>query len=91
MIGKIFNFFAGIGSFFTIRIDRLGLSSRFTVSLLLVLWVAIRRTGLIIRELYFSGVRSLLIIAVSGLFVGMVLAVQGYEVLQRYGSTESLG
>ena len=31
------------------------------------------------------------IITVSGLFVGMVLAVQGYEVLQRYGSADSLG
>jgi len=87
----IYAFFEAIGHFFTSRLDQLGLAARFTGSLLLVLCVAIRRTGLIIRELYFSGVRSLLIIAVSGLFVGMVLAVQGYEVLQRYGSAESLG
>jgi len=80
-----------LGSFFTQRIDRLGLAARFAIALLAVLWMSIRRASLIIRELYFSGVRSLLIIAVSGLFVGMVLAVQGYEVLQRYGSAESLG
>jgi phospholipid/cholesterol/gamma-HCH transport system permease protein len=36
-------------------------------------------------------VLSLLIILVSGLFVGMVLGLQGYETLQRYGSTEALG
>ena len=34
---------------------------------------------------------SLVIILVSGLFVGMVLALQGYDVLQRYGAAESLG
>ena len=34
---------------------------------------------------------SLLIIMVSGLFVGMVLGLQGYETLQRFGSTEALG
>ena len=43
------------------------------------------------REIYFSGVLSLVIILVSGLFVGMVLALQGYDALQRYGAGESLG
>ena len=43
------------------------------------------------REIYFAGVLSLVIIMVSGLFVGMVLALQGYETLQRYGADESLG
>jgi phospholipid/cholesterol/gamma-HCH transport system permease protein len=42
------------------------------------------------RDLLF-GVLSLVIILVSGLFVGMVLALQGYDVLQRYGAAESLG
>ena len=45
----------------------------------------------LLREIYFSGVLSLVIILVSGLFVGMVLALQGVEVLTRYGATESLG
>src|SRR4029078_3150720 len=44
-----------------------------------------------IREIYFAGVLSLIIILVSGMFVGMVLALQGYETLQRYGSSEALG
>ena len=91
MIARMFTMIEALGGFFTQRIDRLGLAARFAVALLAVLWISIRRATLIIRELYFSGVRSLLIIAVSGLFVGMVLAVQGYEVLQRYGSAESLG
>ena len=91
MIARMITMIEALGGFFTQRIDRLGLAARFAVALLAVLWISIRRATLIIRELYFSGVRSLLIIAVSGLFVGMVLAVQGYEVLQRYGSAESLG
>jgi phospholipid/cholesterol/gamma-HCH transport system permease protein len=41
--------------------------------------------------MYFSGVLSLIIILVSGLFVGMVLGLQGYETLQTYGAEESLG
>src|SRR4029079_7961923 len=43
------------------------------------------------REVYFSGVLSLVIIIVSGLFVGMVLGLQGFETLQKYGATESIG
>ena len=50
-----------------------------------------RRFHLTIREIYFSGFQSLLIILVSGLFIGMVLGMQGYETLQRYGSSEALG
>lgn len=88
---RLFAAIETLGQSVTRRVDRLGLAARFSGALFLVLWICIRRTTLIIRELYFSGVRSLSIIAVSGLFVGMVLAVQGYEVLQRYGSGESLG
>lgn len=50
-----------------------------------------RRFSLTIREMFFSGVMSLIIILVSGLFVGMVLGLQGYETLQTYGSAESVG
>ena len=52
---------------------------------------ALRRLQLTMREIYFAGVLSLVIIMVSGLFVGMVLALQGYDVLTRYGADESLG
>ncbi|MCF6338846.1 MAG: lipid asymmetry maintenance ABC transporter permease subunit MlaE [Gammaproteobacteria bacterium] len=49
------------------------------------------RFGLVITQLYSVGVLSLLIIAVAGLFVGMVLALQGYYTLVDFGATESLG
>jgi phospholipid/cholesterol/gamma-HCH transport system permease protein len=44
-----------------------------------------------VREVYFSGVLSLVIILVSGLFVGMVLGLQGYQTLRTYGSESALG
>lgn len=70
---------------------RLGFAFRFLFAILLYSGSSFRRLHLTLREVYFSGVLSLLIILVSGLFVGLVLGLQGYETLQRYGSTEALG
>ncbi|HID49700.1 MAG TPA: ABC transporter permease, partial [Chromatiales bacterium] len=49
------------------------------------------RPGLLVRQIYMVGVLSLLIILVSGLFVGMVLGLQGYNTLVDFGAAESLG
>ncbi|RMF18033.1 MAG: lipid asymmetry maintenance ABC transporter permease subunit MlaE [Gammaproteobacteria bacterium] len=46
---------------------------------------------LMVRQVYAVGVLSLVIIMVSGLFIGMVLGLQGYNVLIDYGSEESVG
>lgn len=70
---------------------RIGYATRFFLAILMHSGTAFRRFGLTIREIYFSGVLSLIIILVSGLFVGMVLGLQGYETLQTYGSEEALG
>lgn len=70
---------------------RLGYASRFFALILLQSGTSFRRLGLIIRELYFTGVLSLIIVLVSGLFVGMVLGLQGYQTLQTYGSESALG
>jgi len=43
------------------------------------------------RQLFFIGFYSLIIIVVSGVFIGMVLALQGYTVLVRFGADEALG
>ena len=53
--------------------------------------VTMRRFGLVRDQIHFLGNYSLAIIAVSGLFVGFVLSLQGYYTLQRYGSSEALG
>jgi phospholipid/cholesterol/gamma-HCH transport system permease protein len=52
---------------------------------------ALGRPGLVIAQIYNAGARSLIIIMLSGLFVGMVLGLQGFELLQRFGSEEALG
>ena len=70
---------------------RLGYASRFFIMTLISSGASFRRIHLTIREIYFSGVMSLIIILVSGLFVGMVLGLQGYETLQKYGSESALG
>jgi phospholipid/cholesterol/gamma-HCH transport system permease protein len=69
----------------------LGYATRFSLAVVRETPAAFTRLNLTLREIYFSGVLSLVIILVSGLFVGMVLALQGYDVLQRYGAAESLG
>jgi phospholipid/cholesterol/gamma-HCH transport system permease protein len=74
-----------------VGIGRLGYATRFFAAVIVHTPAAFRRLHLTLREIYFSGVLSLVIILVSGLFVGMVLALQGYDVLTRYGADESLG
>ena len=80
-----------LGSLAINGVWRLGFVARFFWLILVYSGQSFTRLHLTIRELYFSGVMSLLIILVSGLFVGLVLGLQGYETLQRYGSSDSLG
>src|SRR5687767_5728957 len=80
-----------LGAGVTSHVHRLGFASRFLAYLVMHSGTALRRFRLTIAEIYFAGVLSLVIILVSGLFVGMVLALQGYETLQRFGASESLG
>src|SRR5213075_3106254 len=72
-------------------IRRLGEMARFFALVLASSGTSVERFRLVMREVYFTGVLSLIIIVVSGLFVGMVLGLQGYQTLQRYGATESIG
>jgi phospholipid/cholesterol/gamma-HCH transport system permease protein len=80
-----------LGAVVVAGVWRLGYAARFFAYLLAHSGTALRRFRLTMREIYFAGVLSLIIILVSGLFVGMVLGLQGYETLQRYGSSEALG
>ena len=80
-----------LGHRVTSVLQRIGFATRFFAMILVYSGQSFRRLSLTIREIYFSGFQSLLIILVSGLFIGMVLGMQGYETLQRYGSSEALG
>ena len=91
MIASLLSSLRGIGAHVIDGVWRMGVATRFFLMTLLQSGQSFRRFHLIIREIYSSGVLSLIIILVSGLFVGMVLGLQGYETLQTYGSEEALG
>lgn len=46
---------------------------------------------LLLRQIYVVGVQSMLIILISGLFIGMVLGLQGYTILVDFGAEQALG
>ncbi|HMN43366.1 MAG TPA: lipid asymmetry maintenance ABC transporter permease subunit MlaE [Povalibacter sp.] len=52
---------------------------------------ALLRPGLIVEQVHNAGALSLVIIMTCGLFVGAVLGLQGYDLLQRFGSEDALG
>lgn len=91
MFDVLTRFLRGVGARTVNVVWRLGFAARFFGMVLLLSGTSFRRIQLTLREVYFSGVLSLVIIMVSGLFVGMVLGLQGYDTLARYGSEEALG
>jgi phospholipid/cholesterol/gamma-HCH transport system permease protein len=70
---------------------RIGAGARLFSYICFYLPESFKRPRLIVREIFSTGVLSLLIIIVSAFFVGMVLGLQGYNTLQKYGSSESIG
>ncbi|WP_434064142.1 lipid asymmetry maintenance ABC transporter permease subunit MlaE [Roseateles aquae] len=80
-----------IGRSLRAQLADIGAASRLFLRLLLSSPRALLRFSLVREQIYLLGNRSLSIIGVSGLFVGFVLALQGYYTLQRYGSAEAVG
>ncbi len=72
-------------------VQTVGATTRFLGRLIALAPVGLLRFRLIVEQVYNAGARSLVIIMTSGLFVGMVLGLQGYDLLQRFGSEDSLG
>ena len=70
---------------------RLGRGHLFLLQILAAMPGMLLRPRLVIAQIYSVGVLTLLIILVSGLFVGMVLGLQGYNTLVDFGAEESLG
>ncbi|MEJ2423747.1 MAG: lipid asymmetry maintenance ABC transporter permease subunit MlaE [Candidatus Thiodiazotropha sp.] len=71
--------------------ERLGRGHLLLLQILLGIGSLLRRLGLLVSQIHSIGVRTTTIIIVSGLFVGMVLGLQGYYVLSQFGAEESLG
>lgn len=73
------------------RLQSLGIAGVFLWQTLIA-WPTPRSSfPLLVRQLYAVGVLSLAIIVVSGLFIGLVLGLQGYNILITYGSEQALG
>lgn len=85
------NFLGVIGAWLRNSMATLGFSVRAFFTILGASGSLLRRPHLVVEQLHFIGNYSLVIIAVSGLFVGMVLGLQGYYTLNKYGSEQSLG
>jgi len=84
-------FLTSLGAVVRTWLAELGLAFRTLFAIMmsgLGLW---RRPRLITDQIHFIGNYSLVIILVSGLFVGFVLGYQGYYTLNRYGSEQALG
>ena len=73
------------------KLADIGMGARLFARLVGLFGPSMRRFGLVRDQVHFLGNYSLSIITMSGLFVGFVLALQGYNVLQLYGSSNSLG
>jgi phospholipid/cholesterol/gamma-HCH transport system permease protein len=85
------NWVATLGGWINSFMLQIGYAARVFLTILRAsagLW---RRPRLITDQIHFVGNYSLVIIAVSGLFVGFVLGLQGYYTLSRYGSEQALG
>jgi len=70
---------------------KFGAAAIFLLQILAQCIPALARPRLVVYQVFNAGARSLIIIMLAGLFVGMVLALQGFTLLQRFGSEEALG
>lgn len=82
---------SAIGRYVIGGLERAGYGTRLFVRLVLEFFPLLRRPRLVTKQIHFLGNYSFVIIAVSGLFVGFVLGLQGYYTLNRYGSEQALG
>lgn len=87
----LFHSVARLGTATRSWVEGVGRGARLLAQLLGLLPASLMRFRLVRDQMHFLGNHSLAIIAVSGLFVGFVLGLQGYYTLQRYGSAEALG
>jgi phospholipid/cholesterol/gamma-HCH transport system permease protein len=82
---------ANLGRIVLNGVGRIGRATLFLIEVLAGTAPLARRGFLVVQQVYAVGVLTLLIILVSGLFVGMVLGLQGYNTLVKFGAEDSLG
>jgi len=85
------NFFQKLGNSTLSSFAKLGRSSFFLLQTISACFSVLVRPRLLTNQLFSVGVLSFLIITISGLFVGMVLGLQGFYILSDFGAEETLG
>ena len=88
---KIYNFICSIGKPFVSFILYLGSIVSLLFHIVFEFIYVLKNPWLLIKEIYYCGVKSLIIIISSGFFVGMVLALQGFNTLSKFGSVSLVG
>ncbi len=91
MAGLIIDWFQNLGRASLATFERLGRGGLFLLRVLTALPSLAPRPRLLVIQLYSVGVLSMMLIVISGLNVGMVLGLQGYNTLVDFGAEESLG
>ena len=81
----------GLGRAGIAAIHHTGRGGMFLVSLVGGMGMMVRRPRLLVQQIHAVGVMTLPIILVAGLFVGMMLGLQGYNTLVGFGAESSLG
>lgn len=87
----LLNWVASVGALMLRFVESLGVFGRLLGQIVVRTPAILRRPRLIASQIHFLGNHSLAIILVAGLFVGLVLGLQGYYTLRRYGSEQALG
>jgi len=85
------NYFQSLGASSLSVLERLGRGSIFFANILLSIPSVLIRPRLLFSQMYSVGVLSFSLIVISGLFVGMVLALQGFYTLSDFGAEGMLG
>jgi phospholipid/cholesterol/gamma-HCH transport system permease protein len=90
-VDGLLEWLASLGRAGIAAVERLGRGHLLLLAIVSGLVPLARRPRLLLAQLHSVGVLSVLIVAVSGVFVGMVLGLQGHYILSRFGAEATLG
>ncbi len=91
MLKKFYSLIESVGNFAVKRVESAGRLGFFLSQIIARLWMFRFPLNETIKQIHFIGARTLPLILLSGLFTGMVVALQFYDTLVRFGSVELLG
>lgn len=91
LMDNLINIFANIGKRVLFFLSSLGRSTLFLSRVIYSIPFLFFRPSLVVKQIFSVGVLTIVIVIVAGFFVGMVMSLQGYNILVRFNSESSLG